>query len=247
MEKQLCCSYAATDEAWVSWADNVRSELCEPVSLGVAAADSAGSRALWLPLPGRLPEQARFVSRMNLERPELVDLCLQIRCSGQIRDWDDAWLRPERGCVWETVESCTPGPAGSWLIAVRASATGGKQLHMFSVREDGLVCLRAGAKRGTLLTKPILCTADTLLLNCATSAAGSVRVGILTQNGQPVCGRSIEDCDVIYGNGTDIPVTFRGKRALGNLAGHVIRLKFELQDAELYAFRFCAPKQGGTP
>ena len=110
------------------------------------------------------------------------------------------------------------------------------------MRRDGLVCLRAGTKRAVILTKPLLCTADALTLNCATSAAGSVRVGILLQNGQPVCAHSTEDCDVLYGNDCRIPVSFRGQRTLGGLTGQMIRLKFELQDAELYSFRFCTPK-----
>lgn len=129
------------------------------------------------------------------------------------------------------------------LDVFRACGSGEeKRLYLFSVRRDGLVCLRAGTKRAVILTKPLLCTADALTLNCATSAAGSVRVGILLQNGQPVCARSTEDCDVLYGNDCRIPVSFRGQRTLGGLTGQMIRLKFELQDAELYSFRFCTPK-----
>ena len=68
------------------------------------------------------------------------------------------------------------------------------------------------------------------------------RDGLVLQNGQPVCARSTEDCDVLYGNDCRIPVSFRGQRTLGGLTGQMIRLKFELQDAELYSFRFCTPK-----
>ena len=178
----------------------------------------------------RLPEaqKVRFLSRVNPEQPELADLCLQVHAGGESQIWEDAWLRPQKGLTW--------------TFSVRAAAGEEKRLYLFSVRRDGLVCLRAGTKRAVILTKPLLCTADALTLNCATSAAGSVRVGILLQNGQPVCARSTEDCDVLYGNDCRIPVSFRGQRTLGGLTGQMIRLKFELQDAELYSFRFCTPK-----
>ena len=145
-------------------------------------------------------------------------------------------------CGTQGVEAFAESFADGWTFSVRAAAGEEKRLYLFSVRRDGLVCLRAGTKRAVILTKPLLCTADALTLNCATSAAGSVRVGILLQNGQPVCARSTEDCDVLYGNDCRIPVSFRGQRALGGLTGQMIRLKFELQDAELYSFRFCTPK-----
>lgn len=236
----MCCSYVAANDEWIEWTDGVSTILCEPVRIGVATASPECKPADWISLTGSGLQQIRFLTRTRTEAPELVDLCLQLRCGRQIRSWDEAWLRPEKGCIWEGVDSCIQ-EAERWIIAVRAAGAAGRQTHLFSVREDGLVCLRAGARRGVLLTKPILCTEDALTLNCAASAAGSVRVGILTQNGQPVCKRSTEDCDLIYGNGCKLPVSFRGQRILGGLTGQLIRLKFELQDAELYSFRFCTP------
>lgn len=241
MRREACCSYAAVDDAWIAWADSVHAMLCEPISLGLTAPSTKEAPADWISLPGGDLRQVRFLPRANPEMPDFADLCLQFRCGEQIRIWDEAWLRPEKGRTWEGIDSCMY-EADRWTIAVRAADAGGRQAHLFSVREDGFACLRAGSQRGVLLTKPILCTADALALNCATSAAGSVRVGVLTQKGQPISKRSTEDCDLIYGNSCRIPVTFRGQRILGGLTGQWIRLKFELQDAELYAFRFCTPE-----
>lgn len=240
MEPMLCCSYAAADGSWIAWESGAEEALCTPRCLGPAAAAPAGSTPGWLRLPEA--QKVRFLSRVNPEQPELADLCLQVHAGGESQIWEDAWLRPQKGLTWEGVEAFAESFADGWTFSVRAAAGEEKRLYLFSVRRDGLVCLRAGTKRAVILTKPLLCTADALTLNCATSAAGSVRVRILLQNGQPVCARSTEDCDVLYGNDCRIPVSFRGQRTLGGLTGQMIRLKFELQDAELYSFRFCTPK-----
>ncbi|NHN32765.1 hypothetical protein [Paenibacillus agricola] len=87
-------------------------------------------------------------------------------------------------------------------------------------------------------TKPIMVEGDSLFINFATSAPGSVRVGIIDETGWPAAYYSAEDCDVIYGDELDCKVSWRGDSDLTPFAGKVVRLKFELKDADIYALRF---------
>ena len=90
---------------------------------------------------------------------------------------------------------------------------------------------------GVLLTKPILIEGDKLRINYATSAPGSVRVGLVDENGWPLGGFSTEDCDLIYGDELEKDVTWHGRSDLSFLRGKAAQLKFELTDADLFALQ----------
>ena len=77
-----------------------------------------------------------------------------------------------------------------------------------------------------------------LLLNFATSAAGSVRCEIQDAEGTPIPGYTLADSDELFGDSLDRPMTWNGISELKSLAGKVTRLRFELKDADLYAIRF---------
>ncbi len=77
-----------------------------------------------------------------------------------------------------------------------------------------------------------------LLINFATSAAGSVRCEIQDVDGKPIPGFGLADCDELYGDSIDYPLRWNGSSELKALAGQAIRLRFELKDADLYALRF---------
>jgi len=81
-----------------------------------------------------------------------------------------------------------------------------------------------------------------LLLNVATSAAGNVRCEIQDERGQPLPGFTLSDCDEIVGDEIERPVSWNGKAELRHLAGRPIRLRLQLEDADLYAIRFGQPE-----
>ena len=121
---------------------------------------------------------------------------------------------------------------GTWLKKK------GKSLRRYTLRLDGFVSAHASAKGGELLTKPVVFSGHRLSLNFATSAAGSIRVAIEHPNGTPIDGFSIADCSPHFGNTLDREVTWNSQQDLGQLAGKPIRLRFVLQDADLFSFRF---------
>jgi hypothetical protein len=103
-------------------------------------------------------------------------------------------------------------------------------------RLDGFVALEAGPARGSATTRALTFQGGRLSLNVA--ARGGVRVALLDAAGQPLPGFSIEECDVIHGDALSQVVRWRGDPDVGRLAGQAMRLRFELQNAKLYAFQF---------
>lgn len=95
----------------------------------------------------------------------------------------------------------------------------------------------ADRQGGVLLTKPLRIDGNRLRINYATSAPGSVRVGIVDESGWPLSGYSAEDSDVLYGDELERDVSWRGNADLSFLRGKAIRLKFELIDADLFALQ----------
>jgi hypothetical protein len=111
-------------------------------------------------------------------------------------------------------------------------------LRRYTLRLDGFVSAHASAKGGELLTRPIVISGRTLSLNFATSAAGSIRVAIEHPNGKPIDGFSFADCPPHFGDTLDRAVVWHKKQEVDQLAGTPVRLRFVLQDADLYSFRF---------
>ena len=77
-----------------------------------------------------------------------------------------------------------------------------------------------------------------LSINMATSAAGSIRVEIQKPDGTPYPGFSIAECDEMVGDRIEYTVSWAGRSDLSELANQTIRLRFVLQDADLYSIQF---------
>lgn len=108
-----------------------------------------------------------------------------------------------------------------------------------TIRRDGFISARAAYTGGEFSTLPLTFEGDELVLNVDTSAVGQVQVQILDENGKPVPGYSLEDCDQIHtANEINRVVKWNGKGNISKLAGKPVRLHFVMRDADLYAFQF---------
>lgn len=91
---------------------------------------------------------------------------------------------------------------------------------------------------GEFVTKPLTFMGQVLTLNLSTSAAGSIRVELQDAAGKALEGFTLNDCIEIVGDRLDYPVRWRGEAELRALTGKPIRLRFVMQDADVYAVQF---------
>ncbi|MFW5803237.1 MAG: carbohydrate-binding family 9-like protein [Verrucomicrobiota bacterium] len=137
-------------------------------------------------------------------------------------------------------ESHLEGAPPEWSIYVNEGYYKGEdtRIRHYTIRKDGFVSVGAPMGGGELITKTITFDGDRLVLNTATSAAGSVRVEIQTPAGEPIEGFALDDCPPIYGDSLDRVVQWKGGGDVSDLAGQPIRLRLELKDADVFSFRF---------
>ena len=110
-------------------------------------------------------------------------------------------------------------------------------LHLVQ-RLDGFVSADTDYHGGTLTTGPVNCAGDHLILNLDTGALGGARVEILDDEGRPVPGLSVKECDPIRINSVSAQVSWKGKSDIGALQGKVVKLRFVTHSCKLYSARF---------
>ena len=168
--------------------------------------------------------------------------------------WGEAFIRPgpveEARWVyganyqnWGLVETKSGVEGGPNEISLYVSEGDGWEgpgtsLSRYTIRIDGFVSVEAPMAGGEILTKPLVFEGDELLINFATSAAGSVRVEIQDAMGKPVDGFGLADSEEIYGDSIGRVVAWEAGKDVGVLAGSPVRLRFILRDADLFSFRF---------
>lgn len=111
-------------------------------------------------------------------------------------------------------------------------------LRRYSLRTDGFAAIKAPYEGGELVTKPLIFAGRKLVLNYATSAAGSLTVELLDEAGGVLAGYAARDCDLVTGDEIAREISWKKGADLGALAGRPIKLRIVLRDAELYSFRF---------
>jgi hypothetical protein len=108
----------------------------------------------------------------------------------------------------------------------------------FTLRTDGFASVHGGADAGELLTKPLVFAGNELSLNYSTSAGGSVKLEIQDEHGKAVPGHAIEDHQPMVGDSIDQVALWKKNKNLSPLAGKTIRLRFVLQEADVFALQF---------
>jgi hypothetical protein len=169
------------------------------------------------------------------------------------RRWDEAFLRPgpeaegrwiygdnyQSYGLFETKAHMAGLPneislhfnEGSWRDEMH-------RLRRYTIRLDGFVSLHAPLSGGNLTTKPLKFVGRNLLLNYATSAAGSLRVELQDSDGKPFSGFSLADADELFGDSIDQKAAWKNSTDVSRLAGQVVRLHFVLRDGDLFSFQF---------
>lgn len=167
--------------------------------------------------------------------------------------WNEAFFRPgiERPGTWnygqhyvawgmvETKSDFFGAPNELSFYSTEGFWTGRSNiLRRYTLRVDGFVSVRAPRIGGEVVTKPIQFDGEKLYINFSTSVAGSIRVEVLDHRGIPIPGFTLKDCEILFGDALDREVRWSNNAKPGDLVNKNIRLKFYLEDADLYSFLF---------
>ena len=168
------------------------------------------------------------------------------------RTFMEAFIRPGRNIRSWIHRANTPAsgvvPTGEDEISLylqRHYTFPSIHVERMALRTDGFVSVHAGYFGGEMVTKPLIFKGENLVLNFASSAAGSIRIEIQDANRNPLPGFALEESPLIWGD--EIEHTVRWERShakvtsdkpLARIAGKPVRLRFVMKDADLYSLRF---------
>lgn len=107
-----------------------------------------------------------------------------------------------------------------------------------TLRRDGFISMRAGNTEGFLVTEKLSFDGKYFFVNAdVRNADSALAIELLDEAGKPISGFTKEDCLLIKGiNSTKQMVTWKGHKDLSSLEGRAIRVKFYLQQGDLYSF-----------
>ena len=112
------------------------------------------------------------------------------------------------------------------------------RLRRASLRIDGFASVNAPYSGGEFTTNPIVFDGGELVINYATSVAGSIQVEMMDANGKVIDGYLLPQNDVIFGDQIERVVSWDDRVDVSSLSGKPVRLHVTMKDADLYSIRF---------
>jgi hypothetical protein len=165
--------------------------------------------------------------------------------------WEEAFLRPglqkERWVnrnnmiAWGLLRTASFFPGAPDEISLYSNEgyyVKDARMRRHTLRMDGFVSVQASGGGGEMVTKPLIFAGHDLVINYSTSAAGSVRVEVQDEQGQPLPGFGLAEARELYGDDIEFVVPWTAGATLQSLAGKPVRLRFVMRDADLYSIRF---------
>lgn len=162
--------------------------------------------------------------------------------------WDYGYLSPMGGgmIVYDNeIRIYYTGFSGYWYVdgeRIQNPYAGGC-IGYATLRRDGFASMNG---TGTLTTKPLTVTKDVKYLFVNTnSQGGAIKAEILDTAGNVIEGYSAADCTAITDNTAKVKFTWKGENDLSMLEGKQFKVRFYLNNAQLYSF-WLAPDELGT-
>lgn len=153
--------------------------------------------------------------------------------------WDYGYLSPMGGgmIVYDNeIRIYYTGFSGFWVVdgqRVQNPYAGGC-IGYATLRRDGFASMNG---TGTLTTNPLTVTKDVKYLFVNTNSLnGSIKAEILDTAGNVIEGYSAADCEAITDNTAKVKFTWSGENDLSMLEGKQFKIKFYLDNAQLYSF-----------
>ncbi len=204
-------------------------------------------------LPG-LEHRRRRSEVSSREGTALTDgLFMSSRDGRTFHRWREAFLRPglrmkdnwvygdnyQNWGLVETKSMFDDSPNDLSIYATESYWTNpGSHLRRFTLRVDGFVSVHAGGDVGEFTTPVMTFSGERLSVNFSTSVAGSLRVEIQNADGRPIKGFTLADCPPQFGDSLKHTINWNSGTSVGQIAGQPVRLRFVMQDADLYSLQF---------
>lgn len=155
------------------------------------------------------------------------------------REFTEAFIRPGLDAArWASRANYVAQnivPTSESEISIYNSRSG----RRYTLRTDGFVSARAGAEPGELLTRTLTYSGSQLVINASTSAAGFIKVEVQDAAGKPIPGFALTDCQTFVGDQIQHIIQWQpGSQLPSTQAAQPIRLRFQMQEADLYSFQF---------
>ena len=201
---------------------------------------------VYLMFPNRYVRE-RTVSE-GAVRNGIAETCFMASHDGVhfIRTFMEAFIRPgpdERNWHKHAMMVGTgvhpSGPTELSLYYVENHGHQSVRLRRATLRTDGFVSVSSGYAGGEMVTRPFTFAGDELVINCATSVVGTLRVEIQDHAGRPIQGYALGDCEPFFGDEIERTVRWRGGSDVTSSAQQPVRLRFALgKEVDLYSFQF---------
>lgn len=200
---------------------------------------------IYLGFPARfVPERTKIEGRKD---PGVSDAVLMSSRDGlHFQRWEEGFIRPGLDPeVWTDrnnypawgMLATAPGEISLYWTEHYRHPT--MRLRRGTIRTDGFVSVHSGGV-GEMLTRPLIFSGERLVVNYATSAVGWLRFELCDEAGEPLPGFSAFDSELLFGNEIEHTVTWRASSDLSALAGRPVRLRAQMQDADLFSIRLAA-------
>lgn len=108
-----------------------------------------------------------------------------------------------------------------------------------TLRRDGFASMSGS---GEVVTEILKYSGNYLFINAA--ARGSMIVELLDENGDVIPGFSAGECNIVKTDGCKIMVSWKEHSDLRSLNGRNLKIKFHLEDADLYSFWISQSEDG---
>ena len=122
----------------------------------------------------------------------------------------------------------------------------GSRVRRFSIRTDGFVSANADSKTSEFITKPFTFSGSQLKVNFRTNSQGSMRIELQDDSGKPIIGYGLADCLPLVGDQIEHAVAWKGtpgttttvNASVASIQNKPIRMRVEMQNADLFSIRF---------
>lgn len=111
-------------------------------------------------------------------------------------------------------------------------------IYRYVQRTDGFVSLDFAHEGGQCTTQLVKVDGTRLMLNADTGALGSLRVGLLDSNDQPIAGYEVESSAVMHLNSTHAEIRWSNEKDLSALKGREIKVLLQGSRAKVFSFFF---------